>query len=488
MESSRQIARSDFARRHVAALLTAGCLLTAAALTAQQTIGEDEVRVGYAMYIPPSQITFRAETKLVQVPVVVRDRRGDAVGNLTKDDFEIFDAGKPKEIAAFSVEKSAAPDSPGTASARPRRYVALVLDDLYDDLSCRGTADPRVFAALVHMSDTAKRFAKDGVSPGDHVAIFTFWAGQVLPFTTDASRIDSVVRKLTIHSNCMGRFDRLDMLADYLKYLSQMPGDRSMVVASRGFGGSSLAREELIAHAVRTGVTINGLDARGVGNLLAFGIMEYVARSTGGQYFINNNDFDAGFKRLASQPAVSYQLGFVPSDVQDGRYHNLKVRLTGSGRYEVQARPGYYAADSRDAVTARAEQKIDRVFASGEILAELPASITGVPDQTAGDWHAIRAVFHVELKDLVFRREKGRRGQRLRMIAALIDAQGRMVAGKIGMVELALNEASYTRLSGKGINCGFTLVAPPGSYQLRAVVETLTDGKMSASTRSIVVP
>src|SRR5262249_8597180 len=46
--------------------------------------------------------TFRTGTKLVEVVVVARDKRGPATG-LTKDDFTLLDNGKPRDIAFFSM-------------------------------------------------------------------------------------------------------------------------------------------------------------------------------------------------------------------------------------------------------------------------------------------------------------------------------------------------------------------------------------------------
>src|ERR1039457_5156884 len=52
---------------------------------------------------------FTSRVNVVPVTVVVRDRDGHAVGNLTKEDFRLLDNGKPQVIAKFSIEKPGAP-------------------------------------------------------------------------------------------------------------------------------------------------------------------------------------------------------------------------------------------------------------------------------------------------------------------------------------------------------------------------------------------
>src|SRR5579863_8410144 len=67
------------------------------------------------------QASFRTKVNLVMVPVVVRNVHGDAVGNLTKENFVLYDKGKPQDISRFSVEKTAATtgtmDDKGPATA-----------------------------------------------------------------------------------------------------------------------------------------------------------------------------------------------------------------------------------------------------------------------------------------------------------------------------------------------------------------------------------
>src|SRR5580765_7909818 len=50
--------------------------------------------------------SFRVNTRLVEVDVVVRAKDGPVTG-LNKDDFRILDNGKPQDIATFSVRSSA---------------------------------------------------------------------------------------------------------------------------------------------------------------------------------------------------------------------------------------------------------------------------------------------------------------------------------------------------------------------------------------------
>ena len=62
------------------------------------------------------QPVFRSSTDLVVVDVFVRDRSGKEIPNLSKEQFTVFEEGKPQKISVFSFEKLAGEAVPAAAA------------------------------------------------------------------------------------------------------------------------------------------------------------------------------------------------------------------------------------------------------------------------------------------------------------------------------------------------------------------------------------
>jgi VWFA-related protein len=81
-------------------LLVFGCV---AGLSAQQAPPPTPGPAPAASQQQAPPVTFRAEIEYVEVDTVVTDAKGNPVAGLTRDDFEVFEDGKPQKLATFSA-------------------------------------------------------------------------------------------------------------------------------------------------------------------------------------------------------------------------------------------------------------------------------------------------------------------------------------------------------------------------------------------------
>jgi VWFA-related protein len=173
-------------------------LLTACALLAAAQY-PDEVRVSAHVYTP-TPLHLAVQTQLVQLDVVVRDARGRPVSGLAQSDFQILDEGKPRTIAAFSVESRLRPSTAAASassslsttaamrSAGPPRFVLLFFDDLHANTG-----------ELRRTQNAAAYFVKHSLGANSRAAVFTASEGLALDFTADADTLSAAIEKLRSH-------------------------------------------------------------------------------------------------------------------------------------------------------------------------------------------------------------------------------------------------------------------------------------------------
>jgi len=489
-------------------LCAAGCLL------AQTHDSTSEIRIGVIPYTPIAAHTFTAETRLVEIPVVVRDAHDRPVKGLTKADFAVYDSGKLQTIASFSAVDGGVSPPASAQPERPKRFVVLVIDDLFvipADLCDTASVDlSPAFAAVTRMRTPAEELFKESRRSGDQVSLFGFLKGQILPFQDDATAFRQALGGMTIQKMCADIDIKLRTLEDIVDYLAPLPGDRSILLASRSIIGRSSTVSRVIARALKYGITINTLDAAGLradavgvpvgarGGLGAVGagsrtdvlqtadVLHALAGGTGGTYFHNSNDFTGGMKELGVAPPGSYLLGIVPDQAQDGRYHGLKVKTTAGLRYSVKARPGYYAEDSKNAAPSPEAQLAEIVIGS-EIRQEVPVTFAVAPPKPEDPPQVLTVVLSIDVPHLPFYKENGRRHQMLTMVAALDDDQGNFVTGGKGSIVFDLKEAAHAEMvkRAKPVALEMKLGAPPGRYRLRTVLREDSTNRITAASQTI---
>ena len=145
-------------------------------------------------------VTFQVEVNYVDVDVVVTDEQGNFVTGLTRDDFEVFEDGKPQKIDTFSlvdlpVEKptelvvegrTVAADTQTNRKPFDGRVYVIVLDDL--DVSAMRSTPVR---------DAARQFVREHMAANDLGAV-VYTSGRsdaAQEFTTDRELLIAAIDK-----------------------------------------------------------------------------------------------------------------------------------------------------------------------------------------------------------------------------------------------------------------------------------------------------
>ncbi len=177
-----------------------GTASSAAATPAPARTGQTQSPAGDApeMSAQDVPVPLRVRVNLVPVRVVVRDPQGHAVSSLHKEDFQLFQDGKPQEISNFAVETLDSlsrhvvqPQTVSTGGSKPAaflppsRFVAFLFDDPHLNLQ-----------DLMQARIAAGRYLDASLTPTDRVAIFTVSGQNQVDFTDDRVKLHKALLQL----------------------------------------------------------------------------------------------------------------------------------------------------------------------------------------------------------------------------------------------------------------------------------------------------
>ena len=341
----------------------------------------------------------QSDLRLMDLSVVALDNHGRPVTNLTADDFQISDAGKPQKISFFrrngesrgqNQPRATSPNQFSNRAGGGARNATVILFDLLNlgygarafaanemvrNLGALESADSLY---LYLLSVNGKFFQVHGVSPGEAPVAQPPgmpWTQQIKPLMQSALRAVMGFRSpdIDVFVRIQLTFAALEALGEQL---SAVPGRKIIVWVTDGvpvaLGGirsdtgfpvdftpqirqlsevlerSNIAlypvREIMLGRSDNIGAESGGAGATGGAGtgLQSIATLNLFADLTGGR---RSTDKDIG---SVAQQAMNdlhfyYQIGYeVPLSYWDNKFHKLRVTSKRKGLH-IQAKTGYYA-------------------------------------------------------------------------------------------------------------------------------------------------
>ncbi len=339
------------------------------------------------------------EAKLLDLTVVALDNHGQPVTDLTADDFEITDAGKPQKISLFRKNQpGAGPSQPpltapnqfsNRVGSAPPNAVVVLMDLLNMGYGARGMAAHEIvrnFAGLESadslyfylLSVNGKFFAVHGISPGEvpaPQALGVPWTRGIKPMMDGALHTVMGFRSpdIDVFVRTQMTFGALEALGEEL---SAIPGRKIIVWVTDGVPvalgenrsdtgfpidftplirqlSQVLERSNIALYPVRQimlgrGDNI-GADSGGAGatggadtGLQSIATLNLFADLTGGRRS-TDKDIASAVQQAKRDLQFSYQIGYyVPAANWNNKFHKLRVTSKRKGLH-IQAKAGYYA-------------------------------------------------------------------------------------------------------------------------------------------------
>jgi len=292
--------------------------------------------------VPESRQTLKVHTTVVNVFATVRDHHNGIVGDLTKDDFKIFEDGVEQKVAYFTKEV----DMPIS--------LAILLDTSGSMEEILGPEE-----------DAASRFVHQVLHKKDEALVMSFDTDVNLlaDFSEDPAVISRAIRRATINAagppitpgtvpqrgGGTNLYDAV-YLASHDELANEAGRKAIVLLTDAEDTGSKLTEGDAIESAQRADSVIHILLISDPSATAGYGpgVASHMAQETGGRVINVRNEkglakaFDVISEELRSQ----YVLGYSSTNTKrDGTFRKIKVEVQRPD-VKILARKGYYAPAS----------------------------------------------------------------------------------------------------------------------------------------------
>ncbi len=319
----------------------------------------------------------------VVLDVVVTDKSGRAVSNLTRNDFTIAEENNRQIIAGFERPDQhryaiTTTSLDGKHGERRDRNVAPAVTILVID--CMNTESSDLGLVREMITKYLRAHAPRLPQPTAVISVTDKQLKLVHDYTEDAAELEQAIEHedaefASSRGNGRATVTTADRVGTTVNYLEQIAaanmdfaGRKNVIWIASGFpaldltsSGGGLRSDGGLERVAKFAATANEIwnarlaiytiDPRGLQSLAPGSI----APQTGGKTLFSHYDLDVAISNSVADGSDYYTLSYYPtSDNQDGQFRKIKVTLT-DPNLTARTRTGYYAAPD----TPATEEEID---------------------------------------------------------------------------------------------------------------------------------
>ena len=266
--------------------------------------------------------TLKVNVEVVQLFFNVKDKRGALIPNLTKDNFDVFEDGKPQTIKYFKAESD----------------LPLTLGILIDSSGSQ-------MRVLDMEKEVGGSFLESTLRAKDEAFVISFDVDITLlqDFTSSVSRLRHALNEARINTGGVG------CSGGPIGPQGPIPCSASGQRGTALYDAVYLASHDEFAHEVGRKAMILLTDGEDEGSRLGYSgdsEMKKLTQETGGRMIVVGNKIEKlreAFDQISQELRSQYNAGYVPTNAtRDGSFRKVEIKPK-QGDYKIQARSGYYA-------------------------------------------------------------------------------------------------------------------------------------------------
>ncbi len=275
--------------------------------------------------------SFKAGVNVVVLNASVTDKRGRPISGLNRENFRVYEDGRPQELRFFHAE-----DVPAT--------VGLIVDHSASMIPKRH----EIIAAAMALADAS--------NPRDEMFVVAFneYASLTLPRGQPFAKNREELRAALNARRPAGKTAVYDAIALSLQHLEKGTTDKKVlvVISDGGDNASRQTLDQVLEMARRASAIIYTVGLFEPEDTEAKpAVLKRLSGATGGETFLPKslNVINGICVRIARDIRTQYSLGYVPErSVREDLYRNVKVIAAGPDGHKlrVRTRSGYFAGSA----------------------------------------------------------------------------------------------------------------------------------------------